>query len=214
LFHEGGQDDQCNLIGHLASVGGWFSGCGARLFSQAARFGDGLWGGVSELSKMLNQEDALGAPFFDTVILALRRRPEGCCGQTSIRYFDSTLRSATPDIRLASADAFAVVGGRCTGRAHGCKAKQGRHGKTALTCDSCSYISTVLGSRPERKKVYLVTMSARLGASRELGTASQCEHSPRGYFPPPLISWQKFQRGEVGAVIVPAPRVSARMEAD
>ena len=28
-----------------------------------------------------------------------------------IRYFDVTLRLATPDIRLASADAFAVVGG-------------------------------------------------------------------------------------------------------
>ena len=43
-----------------------------------------------------------------------------------IRYFDVALRFATPDIRLASADAFAVVGGGCTGRAHGCKAKQGR----------------------------------------------------------------------------------------
>jgi hypothetical protein len=46
-----------------------------------------------------------------------------------IRPFDFTLRFATPDIRLASADAFAVVGGGCTGRAHGCKAKQGRRGK-------------------------------------------------------------------------------------
>src|SRR6202041_1991939 len=46
-----------------------------------------------------------------------------------IRHFDVTLRFATPDIRLASADAFAVVGGGCTGRAHGCKAKQGRRGK-------------------------------------------------------------------------------------
>jgi hypothetical protein len=34
---------------------------------------------------------------------------------------------------LASTDAFQVVGGRCTGRAHRCKAKQGRRGKTALT---------------------------------------------------------------------------------
>jgi hypothetical protein len=42
-----------------------------------------------------------------------------------IRHFDITLRLATPDIRLTSADAFAVVGGGCTGRAHGCKAKQG-----------------------------------------------------------------------------------------
>jgi hypothetical protein len=45
-----------------------------------------------------------------------------------IRHFDITLRFATPDIRPASADAFAVVGGGCTGGAHGCKAKQGRHG--------------------------------------------------------------------------------------
>ena len=71
------------------------------------------------LSKLLNQEDAPGVPCLDTVILALR----------SIRYFEITLRLATPDIRLASADAFAVVGGGCTGRAHGCKAKQGSRAK-------------------------------------------------------------------------------------
>ena len=46
-----------------------------------------------------------------------------------IRQFDITLRLATPDIRLTSADAFAVVGGGCTGRADGCKAKQSRRGK-------------------------------------------------------------------------------------
>ncbi len=38
-------------------------------------------------------------------------------------------------IILTSADGFPVVGGRCTGRAHRCKAKQGRRGKTALTCE-------------------------------------------------------------------------------
>ena len=43
-------------------------------------------GGVvfPELSKLLHQEGALGAPCLDTVILALRRRPRGaqeCCGQ-------------------------------------------------------------------------------------------------------------------------------------
>jgi hypothetical protein len=37
-------------------------------------------------------------------------------------------------IMRTSADAFPVVGGRCTGRARRCKAKQGRRGKTALTC--------------------------------------------------------------------------------
>jgi hypothetical protein len=30
------------------------------------------------------------------------------------------------------ADLFLVVGGGCTGRAHRCKARQGRHGNTAL----------------------------------------------------------------------------------
>jgi hypothetical protein len=91
-------------------------------------------GGVvfPELSKLLSQENALGAPCLDTVILALRRR--ALAGRRMlrtgvIRYFDISLRLATPDIRLASADAFAVVGGGCTGRAHGCKAKQGRPGK-------------------------------------------------------------------------------------
>jgi hypothetical protein len=91
------------------------------------------------LSKLLNLEDALGAPCLDTVILALRRRAlagaprlagtGGILRTGVIRYFGVTLRLATPDIRLASADAFAVVGGGCTARAHGCKAKQGRRGK-------------------------------------------------------------------------------------
>jgi hypothetical protein len=99
------------------------------------------WGGLGlvsggvvfpELSKLLNQEDALGAPCLDTGILALRRRAlagAGILRTGVIRHFGVTLRLATPDIRLASADAFAVVGGGCTGKAHGCKAKQGRRGK-------------------------------------------------------------------------------------
>jgi hypothetical protein len=91
------------------------------------------------LSKLLNQEDALGVPCLDTVIVALRRRT--LAGRRNlrtgvIRHFDVTLRFATPDIRLASADAFAVVGGGCTGRAHGCKAKQGCRSKDAA--DVCS----------------------------------------------------------------------------
>jgi hypothetical protein len=84
------------------------------------------------LSKLLHQEDALGVPCLDTVIVALRRRAlagAGILRTGVIRHFDVTLRLATPDIRPASADAFAVVGGGCTGRAHGCKAKQGRRSK-------------------------------------------------------------------------------------
>ena len=81
---------------------------------------------------MLYQEDALGAPCLDTMILALRRRAlvrRRILRTGVIRHFDITLRLAAPDIRLTSADAFAVVGGGCTGRAHGCKAKQGSRGK-------------------------------------------------------------------------------------
>jgi hypothetical protein len=116
------------------------------------------------LSKLLHQENALGAPCLDTVMVALRRRAlagAGILRTGVIRYFGVTLRLATPDIRPASADAFAVVGGGCTGRAHGCKAKQGRRGKDGADVCSYSHSSTVLGSRPERGKIYLVTMSAR-----------------------------------------------------
>ena len=86
----------------------------------------------SELSKLLNQEYALGAPCLHSDFCSPQARPRGaqvCCGQARSVAFDVTLTFATPDIRLASADAFAVVGGGCTGRAHGCKAKQGRRGK-------------------------------------------------------------------------------------
>jgi hypothetical protein len=132
LFHEGAQDVQLINLSILP-LGGWL------VHPASVSFGLGWpWAGVRwvvfpELSKLLHQEDALGAPCLDTVILALRRRAlagaQECCGQASIRHFDVTLRFATPDIRPASADAFAVVGGGCTGRAHGCKAKQGRRGK-------------------------------------------------------------------------------------
>jgi hypothetical protein len=57
------------------------------------------------LSKLLHQEDALGAPCLDTVIVALRRRVSRAAEMLRIgvvRHFDITLRVATPDIRLAS----------------------------------------------------------------------------------------------------------------
>jgi hypothetical protein len=41
----------------------------------------------------------------------------------------------TQVIMPTGADAFSAVGGRCTGRERRCKAKQGRRGKTALTCE-------------------------------------------------------------------------------
>ena len=81
------------------------------------------------MSNLLHQEYALGVPCLDTVMVALRRFGLAGLRKGVVRRFDFTLRFATPDIRLASAHAFAVVGGGCTGRAHGCKAKQGRRGK-------------------------------------------------------------------------------------
>jgi hypothetical protein len=58
------------------------------LHPSAVSFGlgwprDGVrWGGVSGLSKLLHQEDALGVPCLDTVMVALRRRGlAGGCGK-------------------------------------------------------------------------------------------------------------------------------------
>jgi hypothetical protein len=79
-----------------------------------------------------------------------------------IRHFDITLRLATPDIRLTSADAFAVVGGGCTVNHMGARPNRAVVVKTALTCVSYSHSSAVLGSRPERERIYLVTICALL----------------------------------------------------
>jgi hypothetical protein len=96
---------------------------------RVLRLGDSL-GVVLGLSKLLHQEDALGAPCLDTVIVTLHGYPgEAECYGRRIRHFDVRLRFATPGVRLSSAEAFAVMGGGCTGRAHGCKAKQGSHGR-------------------------------------------------------------------------------------
>ena len=77
--------------------------------------GDSLGLGLvfRELSKLLHQEDALGAPCLDTVILALHRRAlagrstarprhagrraGGMLRTGVIRHFEITLRLATPD---------------------------------------------------------------------------------------------------------------------
>jgi hypothetical protein len=97
-------------------------------------------GGVvfSKLSKLLNQEDALSVPCLygdfcpPQAPLAERKN-------TAERLNQSLLMSHyVCDHRvivLTGTDAFPVVGGRCTGRARRCKAKQGRRGMTALTCE-------------------------------------------------------------------------------
>ena len=77
-----------------------------------------------KLSKLLHQEDAWAHPVGHGDSCSPR-----LAGTGVIVHFGFTLRLATPDIRLASADVYAVVGGGCTGRAHGCKAKQGRRSK-------------------------------------------------------------------------------------
>jgi hypothetical protein len=123
-----------------------------------------LSGGVvfSKLSKLLNQEDALSAPCLRGDSAPRRRALAGRRNAADRR--NPLLRCHftvcyTQDIMPASNDAFPVVGGRCTGRAHRCKAKQGRRGKTALTCGSYSHISTVFGRRREDKRISLVTMA-------------------------------------------------------
>jgi hypothetical protein len=88
-------------------------------------------GGVvfSKLSKLLNQEDALSAPCL---------RGEFCSPQASSRSAGILRKGLISHFRchitvcdyrviiLTSADAFPVVGGRCTGRARRCTAKQGQ----------------------------------------------------------------------------------------
>jgi hypothetical protein len=71
------------------------------------------------------------------VVSALRRRPPRGAGmlRTGVirRFYCHSSGCYTQVITPTSADAFPVVGSRCTGRARRCKVKQGRRGKTALT---------------------------------------------------------------------------------
>ena len=71
------------------------------------------------MSKLLHQEDALGAPCLDTVILALRRRALAGAGMLRtgvIQHFECHFTVCYTEVIMpASADAFPVGGGRCTG---------------------------------------------------------------------------------------------------
>ena len=71
----------------------------------------------------------------ENAFVALRKRGLAGLRKGVVRRFDFTLRFATPDIRLASAHAFAVVGGGCTGRAVGARPNRAVVVKTALTCE-------------------------------------------------------------------------------
>jgi hypothetical protein len=86
--------------------------------------------------------------------------PQECCGQRNPSLRLSLYRLRAPQgITPASADAFLVVGGRCTGRRRWCKARQSRRGKTALTFGAYFHIRTVFGRRREGKRISLVTMA-------------------------------------------------------
>ena len=89
--------------------------------SVSSRLGPVTSGGVfSRLSKLLNLEDALSAP----------------CLRSDFRSPHSPAERR--DVRKGLICRFRChinVGGRCRGRACRCKAKQGRRGKTALTCE-------------------------------------------------------------------------------
>jgi hypothetical protein len=111
----------------------------------------------TRLSKLLNQEDALSVPCLCVDFCPPRARPRGpreYCrhGHITVCY--------TRVITRTTADAFPVVGGNARATTHRGKAKQGRRGKTALTCGSYSHSSTVLERRRERERNSLVTMPA------------------------------------------------------
>ena len=91
----------------------------------------------SKLSKLLNQENALGAPCcLLGDFCSPQAPPTGVAGMLRtdvIRRFCCHITVCyTQVITPTSADTFPVVGDICTGGARRCKAKQGRRGKTAL----------------------------------------------------------------------------------
>jgi len=107
-------------------------------------------GGVlfPKLSKLLNQGDALSAPCFSLAPSRGAPRPAGTGGmpRTGLtRHFRCHITVCyTQLITPKSADELPVVGGRCTGGARRCKARQGRRGMTApIYVNTYSHSSTV-----------------------------------------------------------------------
>src|SRR6266852_4888589 len=87
---------------------------------------------------------------------------------------------------------FPGGGGRCTGERR-CKAKQGRHGKTALTYESCLYNSTDFAPRTRGVKDLFgnahlkVISSVRHLTVRGIRAPSVGEPPRRQFFVPPAI---------------------------
>jgi hypothetical protein len=122
------------------------------------------------LSKLLRQEDALGAPCLDTVILALRRRALAGAGMLRtgvIRHFDIThygLLHRTSGWQALMLSRWWAADAQV--ERMGARPNRAVVVKTALTCGSYSHSSTVFGWRPEREKNYLVTAIERLLVKR------------------------------------------------
>ena len=89
------------------------------------------------LSKLLNQENALSDPCLGNYFYSPQApsRDAGMLRIDLIRRFDVTLLLAITEPSCRQALMLSRwLSGRCTGRERRCNAKQGRHGKTALTC--------------------------------------------------------------------------------
>ena len=87
---------------------------------------------VSKLSKLLNQEDALGAPWLRGDLCSPQAPPRDAVilRKGVIRRFRRHSLVATPKSSCRQGlMLFAVVGGRCTGRVDRCKARQDRHAR-------------------------------------------------------------------------------------
>ena len=100
------------------------------------------------MSKLLNQEDALSAPWLCGDLCSPQAPPRDAVilRKGVIRRFRRhILVCYTQVIMPAVADAFPVVGGRCTGRARRCKGQAGRRGKTALMVVATPTVVRFLG---------------------------------------------------------------------
>jgi hypothetical protein len=87
---------------------------------------------VSKLSKVLNQEDALSAPWLRGDLCSPQAPPRAAVVLRKgviPRFRRHILVCYTQVIMPAGADTFAVVGGGCTGRVDRCKARQDRHAR-------------------------------------------------------------------------------------
>ena len=114
-----------------------------------------------KLSKLLNQEHALGGPCL-CFISSLCTRPGGAQayrGQTSLAAHGFAVCGHRVII-LTSADASPVAGGLCTGKRRRCEAKQSRSGRRLRHVISCSHSSTVLNRVESGRRFILVTKAS------------------------------------------------------